>query len=165
MVNQQTVSPGDSLEGRSRPLAATAALTDAASRVTRALDRHAAAYGLSDAKLQLLEVLRCADGCQACLYTLGEQLCVSRPNVTKLVDGLERDGLVERRPHPTDRRMVHARLTPAGERVAEDALPGRAQLAAQLWSDLSEDDLDHLLLTLPGVGRSRPHAGRRGTAA
>ena len=157
MVNQATVSAGTA--GRTRPLAATSALTDAATRAARALDRHAADYGLSDAKLQLLEVLRCADGCQACLYTIGEELCVSRPNVTKLVDGLEREGLVERQPHPTDRRMVRARLTPEGERIAAAALPGRAEVAARLWSGLPDEELDRLLLALAEVGHERPHLG------
>lgn len=150
MVNQQTVSVVDLAE--SRALAATTALTDAAARVARALDRHAATYGLSDAKLQLLGVLECAEECRACLYTLGEELSVSRPNVTKLVDGLERDGLVERKPHPTDRRMVYARLTPEGEQVARAALPGREKIAAELWSQASDDEIDRLLLLLRGIG-------------
>lgn len=151
MVNQRTVSPPE-FDANSRPLVATAALTEAATRATRALDKHAAQFGLSDAKLQLLEVLRYADGCRACLYTLGEELCVSRPNVTKLVDGLERDGLVARTPHPTDRRMVYAQLTADGERMADEALPGRTEIATQLWSDVSDDEVDRLLFALRSVG-------------
>jgi DNA-binding MarR family transcriptional regulator len=150
MVNQQTVSPSG-FDVNRRRLVATAALAEAATRMARALDRHASQFGLSDAKLQLIGVLSCADGCRACLYTLGDELGVSRPNVTKLVDGLERDGLVERRPHPSDRRMVYARLTPAGERVAREALPGRAEVAGELWSDVSDQDIERLLETLESV--------------
>ena len=78
------------------------------------LDRHAGGYGLSDAKLEVLEVLCCRDERRACLHALGDELGVTRPNVTKLVDGLERGGLVERLPHPSDGRMVQAHVTPQG---------------------------------------------------
>ena len=103
--------------------------TDAVERLAcdagRELDRHAGGYGLSDAKLEVLEVLCCHDERRACLHALGDELGVTRPNVTKLVDGLERGGLVERLPHPSDGRMVHAHLTPQGAEIAGEALPGR----------------------------------------
>ena len=59
-------------------------------------------------------MLCCQDERRACLHALGDELGVTRPNVTKLVDGLERGGLVERLPHPSDGRMVQAHLTPRG---------------------------------------------------
>ena len=64
-------------------------------------------------------MLCCQAERRACLHALGDELGVTRPNVTKLVDGLERGGLVERLPHPSDGRMVHAHLTARGRR------PGR----------------------------------------
>jgi len=142
IVNRETVTEPVSREKIAREV--TDAVSAAAAVMGRALDRHAAAYGISDAKLQLLGALRCREASCACLYTLGDELCVSRPNVTKLVDGLERDGLVERAPHPSDRRMVLARLTPKGERVAAEALPGRARIAAELWSGLDDARLAQL---------------------
>ncbi|PYP76209.1 MAG: hypothetical protein DMD25_11115 [Gemmatimonadetes bacterium] len=44
------------------------------------------------------------------------QHCV-RSNITQLVDRLEKDGLVRRRPDPEDRRSVLAELTPAGQQA------------------------------------------------
>jgi DNA-binding MarR family transcriptional regulator len=120
---------------------ATAALEAVAGAADRELDRHAAGYGLSDAKLELLEVLGCCAERRACLYSVGDRLGVTRPNVTKLVDGLERTGLVERLPHPSDRRMVQAHLTAAGAELAERALPGRQEALTRLWSRLSDDQL------------------------
>jgi DNA-binding MarR family transcriptional regulator len=120
---------------------ATAALEAVASAADRELDRHAAEYGLSDAKLELLEVLGCCADRRACLYHVGERLGVTRPNVTKLVDGLERNGLVERLPHPSDKRMVQAHLTPAGQELAARALPGRRAHLARLWQGLDDDEL------------------------
>jgi DNA-binding MarR family transcriptional regulator len=114
----------------------------------RDLDRHAAAYGISDAKLEVLEVLSCCSGRRACLYSLGDRLGVTRPNITKLVDGLERSGLVTRMPHPDDRRMVQAQLTPKGAAVAAQALPGRVALMERAWAPLEDDELERLVWLL-----------------
>ena len=66
----------------------------------------------------------CAAGRRrACLHALGDELGVTRPNVTKLVNGLERGGLVERLPHPSDGRMVQAHLTPQGGRSPRRRCP------------------------------------------
>ena len=129
-------------------LAATEALEALAEMAARDLERHAAAFGLSDAKLEVLEVLGCCDDRRACLYALGDELRVTRPNVTKLVDGLEREGLVERLPHPRDRRMVQAHITGAGADVAERALPGRRERMERLWSRLSDEELQELVRLL-----------------
>ena len=45
---------------------------------------------------------------------ISKELNVSRTNITNLIDGLERDGLVERLANPSDRRVSYARLTDAG---------------------------------------------------
>jgi DNA-binding MarR family transcriptional regulator len=114
----------------------------------RDLDRHAAEFGISDAKLEVLEVLSCCSGRRACLFTLGDRLGVTRPNITKLVDGLERQGLVTRIPHPVDRRMVQAQLTQEGAAVAAQALPGRVALMERAWSSLDDAELERLVWVL-----------------
>jgi DNA-binding MarR family transcriptional regulator len=54
---------------------------------------------------------------------ISRELSVSRTNITNLIDGLERDGLVSRVPNPADRRVSYAQLTPAGEEVCMAVLP------------------------------------------
>jgi DNA-binding MarR family transcriptional regulator len=130
---------------------ATEALERLACAAGRELDRHAGEYGLSDAKLEVLGVLCCRSGQWACLHALGDELGVTRPNVTKLVDGLERGGLVERLPHPSDRRMVQAHLTRQGLRVAEEALPGRGEVMERLWDGLDDGELAQLAALLQAV--------------
>ena len=85
---------------------------------------------------------------------------VSRPNVTKLVDGLERAGLVERTPHPTDRRRVQARLTDAGRELVREAGPGRESVRSRAWDDLADAELASVVALLQ---RAAP-AGRAATA-
>jgi len=131
----------------------------------RDLDRHAAQFGISDAKLEVLEVLSCCSGRRACLFSLGDRLGVTRPNITKLVDGLERQGLVTRVPHPVDRRMVQAQLTPDGAAVAAHALPGRVALMERAWASLDDDELERLVWMLRRAAAelvgARPQPRRR----
>jgi MarR family transcriptional regulator, organic hydroperoxide resistance regulator len=47
---------------------------------------------------------------------LATRMTCEPSNATFVLDRLERQGLVERRPHPTDRRAKQIVLTPAGER-------------------------------------------------
>jgi len=74
---------------------------------------------------------------------LATALGIDPPNATVLVDDLERQGLVRRRPHPTDRRARLVEATRRGKalaRRAEEILgtppPGLSALAA--------DDLEAL---------------------
>ena len=144
VMNPETTSADPAPRTR-MAVEATAALEAVAGLAARRLERHAAAFGLSDAKLEVLEVLGCCADRRACLYALGDELRVTRPNVTKLVDGLEREGLVERLPHPSDRRMVHAHLTGAGATVADRALPGRRERMESLWGRLTDEELERLV--------------------
>jgi DNA-binding MarR family transcriptional regulator len=147
-MNRETIGAPDRAELARR---ATEALERVAAAAERLLDRHAGGYGLSDAKLEVLEVLCCCDDRRACLHALGDELGVTRPNVTKLVDGLERGGLVERLPHPRDRRMVQAHLTPEGLEVAEEALPGRNEQLERIWAALDDEELVRLVELLRAV--------------
>ena len=62
---------------------------------------------------------------------LSEMLGVAARTTTALVDGLERDGLVERVRHPVDRRAFLLSLTPLGEtRHVEAEEVDRQALAA-----------------------------------
>lgn len=132
-------------------LRATEALERLACSCGRDLDRHAGGFGLSDAKLEVLEVLCCREERRACLHALGDELGVTRPNVTKLVDGLERGGLVERLPHPSDGRMVQAHLTPQGLELADEAVPGRHELMSRVWDALDDEQLLQLVGLLDRV--------------
>ena len=123
---------------------AAAALDEASAAAGRALNRHARAWELSEAKLAALEVIAEQEAGCCCLYDIGECLGVSRPNVTKLVDGLQRQGLVERRPHARDGRMIEAHLTDEGRRVLADAAPGREAAITELWAGLSDEELEEV---------------------
>jgi DNA-binding MarR family transcriptional regulator len=75
---------------------------------------------------------------------------IDRPNATVIVDDLEAQGLVRRRPHPTDRRAKLVEVTRSGKDIARraDALlatppPG--------FTKLSDEDLATLRAILERV--------------
>jgi DNA-binding MarR family transcriptional regulator len=63
---------------------------------------------------------------------LAEKLCLTPSGVTWLLRPLEKRRLVAREPSPTDARVAFASLTPAGERVAREALATAEALAEEL---------------------------------
>jgi DNA-binding MarR family transcriptional regulator len=76
---------------------------------------------------------------------------MSPRNMTVLVDGLEKEGLVRWVSHHDDRRVTLVELTEAGRQVAEQQL-GPAQLAAEaLFDDLTPGERADLLRLLAKV--------------
>src|SRR5687767_1998703 len=79
---------------------------------------------------------------------LGESLGMSPRNMTVLVDGLEKEGLVRRVSHRHDRRIKLVELTPAGRRVAEQDLGPSQLAAASLFDDFTAEERADLLRLL-----------------
>src|ERR1700754_1964599 len=55
------------------------------------------------------------------LGKMGERLQVHHTSITNTVDGLEKLGYAERRPHESDRRATLASITARGREVAQEA--------------------------------------------
>ena len=81
---------------------------------------------------------------------LAAALGIDRPNATVLVDDLEAQGLVRRRPHPTDRRAKIVEATRKGKKLAERANEILGTPPAAL-SALGTEDLDALRRVLTGI--------------
>src|SRR4051812_36419941 len=56
------------------------------------------------------------------MVDLTRRMCVTKGNVTQLIDRLERQGLVTRESDQNDRRIVYAVLTPSGRSAAEEGM-------------------------------------------
>jgi DNA-binding MarR family transcriptional regulator len=65
-------------------------------------------------------------------------------DTTRLVDRLERAGLAERLPNPSDRRSVLVRATPEGHRVFAAVTPKLQAFHRHQWSSLSPTEVDAL---------------------
>ncbi|MGD9999009.1 MAG: MarR family winged helix-turn-helix transcriptional regulator [Ilumatobacteraceae bacterium] len=75
---------------------------------------------------------------------LSQFLLVSNGNTTTVVDRLELDGFVERRPSESDRRVVRVALTEAGRRHFEQLAADHEAHIDSLFSTMSSSDLDAL---------------------
>lgn len=78
-------------------------------------------HGLTFARYEALVLLTFSSRGSLPLGKMGERLQVHPTSVTSIVQRLEAAGLVERRPHPDDRRAVLAAITPAGRTVVQAA--------------------------------------------
>jgi DNA-binding MarR family transcriptional regulator len=84
------------------------------------------------------------------LGELAAALEIDRPNATALVDDLETQGLVRRRPHPTDRRAKLVEATRKGKSLARRANEILSTPPPAL-SALSADDLEALRRILASI--------------
>jgi DNA-binding MarR family transcriptional regulator len=102
-------------KGARRPVADSLVFSflSAADAVEARLEEALSPTGLSLAKLAVLHFLAEAKEPLPLSDLAARQHCV-RSNITQLMDRLEKDGLVRRRPDPDDRRSVRAELTSAG---------------------------------------------------
>jgi DNA-binding MarR family transcriptional regulator len=94
---------------------------------------------------EVLSTLEPASGGRMRMRDLADQAQLSRSGLTRLVDRLERDGLLERCSCDHDARGAYACLTAAGrERVAQARVTQLAVVRAQFLSHFSEEELEAL---------------------
>ena len=112
-----------------QPSRDTAALVDLLYVVTRWMWEHAeqrlATYSLSLKHSWALHALEEPMSMSA----LADRLGVDASYVTTIADQLEERGLIERRPHPADRRIKSLALTAEGRRLRE-------RIEGELWTDV-----------------------------
>ena len=97
-----------------------------------------AQMGLTEAEFGALEALYHKG--PLLLGELQRSILVSSGGITYVVDRLERQGLVHRRPCDTDRRARYAALTPKGERLIAEIFPAHAEAIRQALGGLNEDE-------------------------
>jgi DNA-binding MarR family transcriptional regulator len=88
------------------------------STLVKALDAEMqATHGLPLSSYEVLITLRAAPGQRLRMAELADRAILSRSGMTRLVDRLERDGLLERDRCDSDARGFFAVLTPKGEEL------------------------------------------------
>lgn len=80
-----------------------------------------AGYSITQEELGVLVVLNQSDG--QTQSRLSEKLAKDKAVITRLLNRLVKQGLVERRHDPEDRRVVRAYLTGAGMQASQHVLP------------------------------------------
>ena len=85
-------------------------------------------HDLSSSKYKILTELAARESLSP--STLAQTLGVRRPTLSGLVDNLQAQGLVTRRPDARDRRRFQVTLTDAGAALAEQAMTAQLTLMA-----------------------------------
>jgi|SRR5262245_34230568 len=111
----------------------------AAIHALRYAAREDPASGLSAARLSALSVL--VFGGPKTLGELAATEQVRPPTMTRIVQGLEEEGLVVRAPDRTDRRVSRVRATARGKRVLQQARERRIAKLADRLASLAENEL------------------------
>jgi DNA-binding MarR family transcriptional regulator len=106
--------------------------------------------GLSASAFQTLAIVEGA-GEPLAPHVIAERLLVSSASMTSLLDTLERRGLVERRPHPKDRRKILVSLTEEARDTVDQMLPVVHAVITTAVSDLSEAERGCLIESMTTV--------------
>lgn len=124
------------------PMAVFGRLSDASERVLRDhMNPLFAQAGLQPGEFDVLATLRRSGEPYMLSPTrLYEAAMISSGGMTNRLDRLERAGLVERRPDPSDRRGKLIALTDAGKRVIDETIGRHVANEERLLSVLTEDE-------------------------
>ncbi|WP_114469625.1 MarR family winged helix-turn-helix transcriptional regulator [Pseudorhodoferax soli] len=117
-----------------------------------------APQGLSEGRFVLLQLLD-ASTYGLAPNTLAEQAGVTRGTVSGLLDGLEREELIERNADSNDRRALRVQLTDKGRRVAKTTFEQYGLWTASLYGNLSALERKQLTGLLGKVARKLEDAG------
>ena len=128
-------------------------------RMFRAVNDEMSGCGLSLARTKVL--LRLRELGPVRQSVLAADFGLSPHSITDIVDGLERLGMAERRPDPTDRRAKLVAITDAGQAGLDVANATRQRLLTDIFGALSEADQASLLRLLDSLDE----AAQRLTAA
>jgi DNA-binding MarR family transcriptional regulator len=113
-------------------------------------------HGLTINDYEALLRLSRADGGRLKRVELAESLILTASGVTRLLDGLEREGCVEKGSCDTDARVTYAVLTDAGRRKLQEASTSHVATIKALFEEHLDPDelatLAELLGRLPGGG-------------
>ena len=136
--------------------------------IVRELDAELrAAHGLPLSSFDVLVQLSLAPECRMQMHELAEAVHLSRSGLTRLVDRLERQGLLERRRGERDPRRVFASITRRGlDRLAETTPTHLAGVRRRFLERLSQAQVkqlaaawDQLLDSEPGPERKTRNTG------
>ncbi|MBT8447342.1 MAG: MarR family transcriptional regulator [Gammaproteobacteria bacterium] len=101
------------------------------------------AFGVTLPQFDVLSELEHA-GHALTMSELSRELMVSNGNITGVIDRLERDGMVSRRPSETDRRVQYIELTEPGLERFRDMAREHENWLQQLFGGLSTTEIKQL---------------------
>ena len=123
----------------------------------RGLDSELAPFDVSASQWAILS--QCYSGNVDTPGALANALPIDAAAVTRLLDRLEKKGLVRRGPHPRDRRSIRVELTKQGRTIVPKLRPLIDKNNAKFLEGLSQAELDNISSLFPKMLRNAA-AGR-----
>lgn len=139
------------------------ALADTARSMRTYIDQRAREYGMTRAQWAALGRLQRQEGMTQA--EMAEALEIAPISLVRLVDRLCDQGLVERRPHPSDRRANRLYLTGKGRTTLADLVPLGREIAADVLNGMSEAAISELLQGLLRIKNNIKVAAGRHSAS
>lgn len=102
---------------------------------TRWAETHMHQEGLTPQRVRLMALL--LENGPMMMSGLRNELGVTATNITALVDALEKDGMVARKPHPSDRRATMIELTAKAEKRMTENCSQFKERVSELFSGFS----------------------------
>ncbi len=106
------------------------------------IERPLSGHGLSFSEFQVLRALQAAPDHTLRRLDLAEAVGLTASGVTRLLQPMEKTGLVGKEPHPRDARMSLVKLSSAGAEIYDDASTSFAHVAETLTEPLSVKQLE-----------------------
>jgi DNA-binding MarR family transcriptional regulator len=125
-----------------------------------------ASHGTRHGRFNLLMILmKCTEGQAATPADLAEKTGVTRATISGLLDGLQKDGLIERRSDPQDRRLIRVHLTAAGQTFLDKIRPAYSRWFSSIVEPLSEQERRQLVFLLEKIRTRLGELSRKGKGA
>ena len=112
--------------------------------VDHATDEAFRPYGVTGTQFNVLRILRGAGPNGLCGREIGERMVTRVPDVPRLLERLEKAGLISRERDSNDRRHVTARITAEGEALL-DKMGNISPSVVDRFRQLPEDQLRSLI--------------------
>ena len=116
-----------------------------------ALDRRLRPLGFSHSRWLLLLHLSRNDGCTH--RELAQSMGIEAATLVRLVDHMEKKGLLKRCGSETDRRVKHLRLSETGKSVVEEIRSHAAELRKELLAGLTQAEIKSALDIMNNIRR------------
>ncbi len=123
-------------------------LLRAASDISDALDKLLGQHGLLQGRWWVLVLLMREDDLTSSPSDLANKAGVTKATMTGFIDGLEREGLVQRLMNTQDRRKFLISMTEAGQKKLDEVMPDYYRKVQALMGTLAPPERDTLVKSI-----------------
>ena len=116
-----------------------------ASDLSRAVDQFFRPFGITPSQYNVLGILRGAGADGLCRNEISERMVTATPDMSRLLDRMERAGWVTRERAEDDRRQVSTYITTSGMKLLETLETPIREFLARLFDGVAVNDLKTIL--------------------